>query len=120
MINKSINQFSCLQYIHSVIKSYVHLESTSKGSIIKEWQDLGFLTTERSVCSFAKGLMRNLSKDLEHTLHNEALERWLHVTPQFLQLWREVFVQLYTRHGGSKRTIIKDVEISILPQLCGM
>ncbi|XP_030556702.1 MTOR-associated protein MEAK7 [Drosophila novamexicana] len=116
--NDSYNSKQLEQYIHSVIKSYVHLESTSKGSIIKEWQDLGFLTTERSVCSFAKGLMRNLSKDLEHTLHNEALERWLHVTPQFLQLWREVFVQLYTRHGGSKRTIIKDVEISILPQLC--
>ncbi|XP_064541911.1 MTOR-associated protein MEAK7 [Drosophila montana] len=116
--NDSYNSKQLEQYIHSVIKSYVHLESTLKGSTIKEWQDLGFLTTERSVCSFAKGLMRNLSKDLEHTLHNEALERWLHVTPQFLQLWREVFVQLYTRHGGSKRQIIKDVEISILPQLC--
>lgn len=50
---------------------------------------------------------------------NETLERWLHVTPQFLQLWREVFAQLYTRHGGSKRTIVKEIEISILPQLCG-
>lgn len=63
--------------------------------------------------------MRNLGKDLEHTMPNETLERWLHVTPQFLQLWREVFAQLYTRHGGSKRTIVKEIEISILPQLCG-
>ncbi|XP_034098246.1 MTOR-associated protein MEAK7 isoform X1 [Drosophila nasuta] len=108
------------QYIHSVIKSYVHLETTSKGSSIKEWQDLGFITTERSACTFAKGLMRNLSKDLEHTMPNETLERWLHVTPQFLQLWREVFVQLYTRHGGSssKRSLVKEIEICILPQLC--
>lgn len=107
------------QYIHSVIKSYVHLESTSKSSNIKDWQDLGFITTERSACTFAKGLMRNLSKDLEHTMPNETLERWLHVTPQFLQLWREVFAQLYTRHGGSRRTLVKEIEICILPQLCG-
>lgn len=80
---------------------------------------MGFITTERSACTFAKGLMRNLGKDLEHTMPNETLERWLHVTPQFLQLWREVFAQLYTRHGGSKRTIVKEIEISILPQLCG-
>ncbi|TDG48588.1 hypothetical protein AWZ03_004917 [Drosophila navojoa] len=116
--NDSLSSKKLEQYIHSVIKSYVQLESTLKGSNIKDWQDLGFITTERSLCSFAKGLMRSLSKDLEHTLHNEALERWLHVTPQFLQLWREVFVQLYTRHGGSKRTIVKEMEISILPQLC--
>lgn len=50
---------------------------------------------------------------------NETLERWLHVTPQFLQLWREVFAQLYTRHGGSRRTLVKEIEICILPQLCG-
>lgn len=97
----------------------MHLESTSKSSNIKDWQDLGFITTERSACTFAKGLMRNLSKDLEHTMPNETLERWLHVTPQFLQLWREVFAQLYTRHGGSRRTLVKEIEICILPQLCG-
>ncbi|KAH8411890.1 hypothetical protein KR222_001284 [Zaprionus bogoriensis] len=116
--NDSFNIKQLEQYIHSVIKSYVHLESTSKGSNIKDWQDLGFITTERSACTFAKGLMRNLSKDLEHTMPNETLERWLHITPQFLQLWREVFVQLYTRHGGSKRSLVKEVEICILPHLC--
>ncbi|EDV99216.1 MTOR-associated protein MEAK7 [Drosophila grimshawi] len=116
--NDSFNIKQLEQYIHSIIKSYVHLESTAKTSNIKEWQEMGFITTERSLCSFAKGLMRNLTKDMEHTLSTDALERWLHVTPQFLQLWREVFAQLYTRHGGSKRTIIKEVEIPILPQLC--
>ncbi|XP_030383365.1 MTOR-associated protein MEAK7 [Scaptodrosophila lebanonensis] len=106
------------QYIYSVIKSYVHLESTSKGSNIKDWQDLGFISTERSACTLAKGLLRNLGKDLEHTMRGETLERWLHLTPQFLQIWREVFVQLYARHGGSKRTHFKEMEIPILPQLC--
>jgi len=97
----------------------VHLESTAKNSGIKEWHDLGFNTTERSAATFAKGLMRNLGKELEHTMPNDALERWLHVTPQFLQIWREVFSQLYCRHGGSKRNIIKEMEIPILPALCG-
>ncbi|BFF94630.1 MTOR-associated protein MEAK7 [Drosophila madeirensis] len=106
------------QYLYSVIKSYVHLETTAKGSGIKDWQELGFLTTERSACSLAKGLMRNMGNQLEHSMHSEALERWLHVTPQFLLMWREVFVQLYSRHGGSKRHIIKEVEIPILPELC--
>ncbi|EDW77895.1 uncharacterized protein Dwil_GK24727 [Drosophila willistoni] len=106
------------QYIYSVIKSYIHLESTSKGSCIKPWQDVGFNTTERSTVTFVKGLVRNLGKETEHNMTNEALERWLHITPQFLQIWREVFVQLYSRHGGSKRTIIKEMEIPILPELC--
>jgi len=98
----------------------VHLETTAKGSALKEWQDLGFITTDRSACSFAKGLLRNLGKDLDHDMPNETLERWLHLTPQFLQLWREVFVQLYIRHGGNKHSHIKEVDISILPQLSGM
>lgn len=116
--NDTFNIKQLEQYIYSVMKSYVHLETTSKGSCIKDWQDLGFNTTERSTCTFAKGLMRNLGKELEHSMPNEALERWLHVTPQFLQIWREVFSQLYSRHGGSKRNIIKEIEIPILPELC--
>ncbi|KAH8321193.1 MTOR-associated protein MEAK7 [Drosophila kikkawai] len=116
--NDTFNCKQLEQYIYSVIMTYVHLESTSKASGIKEWQDLGFNTTERSACTFAKGLMRNLGKELEHNMPSEVLERWLHVTPQFLQIWREVFNQLYTRHGGSKRNIIKEVQIPILPELC--
>lgn len=116
--NDTFNSKQLEQYIYSVIKSYVHLESTAKNSGIKEWHDLGFNTTERSAATFAKGLMRNLGKELEHTMPNDALERWLHVTPQFLQIWREVFSQLYCRHGGSKRNIIKEMEIPILPALC--
>lgn len=100
--------------------TYVHLESTSKVSGIKDWQDLGFNTTERSAATFAKGLMRNLGRDLEHNMPSDTLERWMHLTPQFLQIWREVFYQLYTRHGGSKRNLIKEVQIPILPELCGM
>ncbi|KAM8716230.1 hypothetical protein ACLKA7_003159 [Drosophila subpalustris] len=115
---ESFNIKELEHYVHSVIKSYLLLESTAKGSGIKDWQDLGFITTERSSCAFAKGLMRNIGKDLDHNMPNETLERWLHLTPQFLQLWREVYAQLYTRHGGSKRTHIKEVEICILPQLC--
>ncbi|KAH8412844.1 hypothetical protein KR009_006226 [Drosophila setifemur] len=116
--NDTFNIKHLEQYIFSVIKSYVHLESTCKGSGIKDWHELGFITTERSAATFAKGLLRNLSKDQDHTLPIEALERWLHVTPQFLQIWREVFSQLYSRHGGSKRNLIKEMEIAILPELC--
>ncbi|KAH8248935.1 hypothetical protein KR032_004384 [Drosophila birchii] len=116
--NDTFNSKQLEQYIYSVIMTYVHLESTSKASGIKDWQDLGFNTTERSACTFAKGLMRNLGKELEHNMPSEVLERWLHVTPQFLQIWREVFNQLYSRHGGSKRNIIKEVQIPILPELC--
>ncbi|XP_020806444.1 TLD domain-containing protein 1 [Drosophila serrata] len=116
--NDTFNCKQLEQYIYSVLMTYIHLESTSKTSGIKDWQDLGFNTTERSACSFAKGLMRNLGKELEHNMPSEVLERWLHVTPQFLQIWREVFNQLYSRHGGSKRNIVKEVQIPILPELC--
>ncbi|KAH8282125.1 hypothetical protein KR054_005703 [Drosophila jambulina] len=116
--NDTFNSKQLEQYIYSVIMTYIHLEGTSKSSCIKDWQDLGFNTTERSACTFAKGLMRNLGKELEHNMPSEVLERWMHVTPQFLQIWREVFNQLYSRHGGSKRNIIKEVQIPILPELC--
>lgn len=94
----------CVQYITSILLSYLHILTSQNSPAFESWHKFGYHCSDRSAQCFAKGLIRQLSsKDSEETASSiYELEKWLQVNPTFLIIWRSVFSFLYGYSGNGK------------------
>ncbi|XP_037959626.1 MTOR-associated protein MEAK7 isoform X2 [Teleopsis dalmanni] len=118
--NKQFTIKDLEHYVSSVFRSYLNIQAQQSSPAYESWKAQGYHSAERSILGFSKGIIRTFTFDNDRYILLENLERWLHLNPVFLQIWREVIVYLYSKHADKAHKLITPLTTHLLPLLEGL